>query len=145
MHYLHSSVLLLETFLNIHIRQHFLQPLKGPHSPSLEPRLSVLDFVSQLWRKIGFSPKLRDEIRNGKLGFEANIAFRSHWREGEGSHYLCFRWGFLHWRFLGTNDQLNTSSGFDLLNPLLLHWIGSCRLHLVAAFKQEITGSHSST
>ena len=27
--------------------------------PSLEPRLSVLDFASQLWRKICFSPKLR--------------------------------------------------------------------------------------
>ena len=29
-----------------HIWQHFLQPLKGRHSPSLEPRLSVPDFVS---------------------------------------------------------------------------------------------------
>ena len=26
---------------------------------SLEPRLSILDFVSQLWRKSDFSPKLR--------------------------------------------------------------------------------------
>ena len=31
---------------------------------SLEPRLSVPDFVSQLWRKI--------KIRNGKPGFEAS-------------------------------------------------------------------------
>ena len=38
---------------------------------SLEPRLSVLDFVSQLWRKTDFSPKLQDKIRNGKPGFEA--------------------------------------------------------------------------
>ena len=37
--------------------------------PSLEPRLSVPDFVSQLWRKI--APKLRDKIRNGKPGFKA--------------------------------------------------------------------------
>ena len=36
-------------------------------------RLSVPDFVLQLWRKIGsnFSSKLRDKIRNGKPGFEA--------------------------------------------------------------------------
>ena len=33
---------------------------------SLEPRLSVPDFVSQ-----HFSPKLRDKIRNRKAGFEA--------------------------------------------------------------------------
>ena len=39
-------------------------------SLSLEPRLSVLDFVSQLWRKIDFSPKLRDKIRNEKPGFK---------------------------------------------------------------------------
>ena len=32
-------------------------------------RLSVLDFVLQLWR---FSPKLQDKIRNGEPGFEAN-------------------------------------------------------------------------
>ena len=38
---------------------------------SLEPTLSVLDFVSQLWRKTDFSPKLRNKIRNGKRGFEA--------------------------------------------------------------------------
>ena len=29
------------------------------------------DFVSQLWRN--FSPKLRDKIRNGEPGFEANV------------------------------------------------------------------------
>ena len=55
---------------------------------SLEPRLSVPDFVSQLWRKIfskaarqnflqscetKFSPKLRDKIRNEKPGFEATF------------------------------------------------------------------------
>ena len=39
---------------------------------SLKPRLSVPDFVSQLWRKIDFSPKLQDKIQNGKPGFEAN-------------------------------------------------------------------------
>ena len=33
---------------------------------SLEPRLPVPDFVSQLWSK------LRDKIRNGEPGFEAN-------------------------------------------------------------------------
>ena len=43
----------------------------GEAGASLEPRLSVPDFVSQLWRKIDFSPKLRDKIRNGKPGFEA--------------------------------------------------------------------------
>ena len=37
---------------------------------SLEPRLSVPDFVSQLWRKFGFSPKLRDKIRNREPVFE---------------------------------------------------------------------------
>ena len=43
------------------------------HTCSLEPRLSVPDFVSQLWRKIGdFSPKLRDKIRNREPGFEAS-------------------------------------------------------------------------
>ena len=46
-------------------------------------RLSVPDFVSQLWRKIGFfskaarqnpdfAPKLRDKIRNGEPGNEAS-------------------------------------------------------------------------
>ena len=42
--------------------------------------------------------------------------------EGGGSYYLwsCFRWAFLHRRFLGPNDQLNTSSGFNLLNLLRL-------------------------
>ena len=34
---------------------------------SLEPRLSVPDFVSQLWRK------LRDKIWNGKPVFEASV------------------------------------------------------------------------
>ena len=38
---------------------------------SLVPRLSVPDFVSQLWRKIDFSPKLRDKIQNGEPGNEA--------------------------------------------------------------------------
>ena len=42
---------------------------------SLEPRLSVLDFVAQLWRT-DFSPKLWDKIRNGKPGFEASLAVR---------------------------------------------------------------------
>ena len=56
-----------------------LHNLPSPHTPalplstyltsSLEPRLSILDFVSQLWRKIG--PKLRNKIPNGKPGFEA--------------------------------------------------------------------------
>ena len=32
----------------------------------LEPRLSVLNFVLQLWRKIVFSPKLRDKIQKRK-------------------------------------------------------------------------------
>ena len=42
---------------------------------SLEPRLSVPDFVSQL------CPKLQDEIQNGKPGFEAKCALgRSTWR-----------------------------------------------------------------
>ena len=39
--------------------------------PSLKPRLSVPDFVSQLWRKTDFSPKLRDKVRNREPGFEA--------------------------------------------------------------------------
>ena len=38
---------------------------------SLKPKLSVPDFVSKLWRKIRFFPKLRDKIQNGKPGFEA--------------------------------------------------------------------------
>ena len=38
---------------------------------SLKPRLSVTDFVLQLWRKSDFSPKLQDKILNGKPGFEA--------------------------------------------------------------------------
>ena len=50
---------------------------------SLEPRLSVPDFVSQLWGKIGsktsdFSPKLQDKIQNGKPGFEATELTPSH-------------------------------------------------------------------
>ena len=47
---------------------------------SLEPRLSILDFVSQLWRKIGrrFFPKLRDKIWNGEPGFEANLTALSY-------------------------------------------------------------------
>ena len=50
---------------------------------SIEPRLSVLGFVSQLWSKIGilscsfgekldFSPKLQDKIWNGKPRFDAS-------------------------------------------------------------------------
>ena len=35
---------------------------------SLEPRLFILDFVLQLWRKIVFSLKLRDKIWNESLG-----------------------------------------------------------------------------
>ena len=38
---------------------------------SLEPRLSIPDFVSQL-----FFSRLRDKIRNGKPGFEANLQQR---------------------------------------------------------------------
>ena len=34
---------------------------------SLKPRLSILDFV------FDFSPKVEDKIRNGKLGFKAEV------------------------------------------------------------------------
>ena len=40
-------------------------------STNLEPRLSIPDFVSQLWN---FSPKLRDKIWNRKPGFKARVA-----------------------------------------------------------------------
>ena len=33
---------------------------------NLKPRLSVSDFVLQLWRKVNFPPKLRSKIWNGK-------------------------------------------------------------------------------
>ena len=39
---------------------------------NLEPRLSVPDFVTQLWRKPDFSPKLGDKICNGKSGFDVS-------------------------------------------------------------------------
>ena len=38
---------------------------------SLEPRLSVPDFVSQLWRKI----RAESQIWNGKPGFVAILSF----------------------------------------------------------------------
>ena len=54
---------------------------------SLEPRLSIPDFVLQLWRKIDFSPKLRDKIWNGKPGFKARGGL-SWWRDQEVTKYL---------------------------------------------------------
>ena len=44
----------------------------GLEGGSLEPRLSIPDFVLQLWRKIDFSPKLRNKIWNGEPWFEAS-------------------------------------------------------------------------
>ena len=43
-------------------------------STSLKPRLSIPDFVSQLWRKMLWDKqKLQDKIRNGEPGFEAEL------------------------------------------------------------------------
>ena len=52
-------------------------------SASLEPRLSVPDFVSQLWIKISdFSPKLWDKIWNGKPGCEATwVPLQDHYQQ----------------------------------------------------------------
>ena len=36
---------------------------------SLKSRLSILDFVSQLWRKLEFLQKLSDKIQNRRPGF----------------------------------------------------------------------------
>ena len=45
------------------------------YTSSLKPRLSVLDFVWQLWRKIGekSAKSYKTKILNGKPKFEANI------------------------------------------------------------------------
>ena len=45
--------------------------------PSLEPRLSIPDFVLQLWRKTDFSPKLQNKIWNGKPWNEATCCYVS--------------------------------------------------------------------
>ena len=57
-------------------KTHSEQIRSSQYQASLKPRLSIPDFISQLWRKIGgtdFSPKLQDKIQNGKPGFEASI------------------------------------------------------------------------
>ena len=45
---------------------------------SLVPRLSVPDFVSQLWRECRFSPKLQEKIRNREPGNEATLTLHTY-------------------------------------------------------------------
>ena len=56
---------------------------------NLNLRLSVLDFVSQLWRKM-----LQDKIRNGKPGFEANQA--PHFWRTESQKLFRFLFNQIH-------------------------------------------------
>ena len=88
--------LLLQLSFSVPWRSHHLVGPLGRNSTkvarhySLEPRLSVLDFVSQLWRKIG------DKIQSRKPEFEASKVLEQcvtllNYDIGLHSHDVCGR------------------------------------------------------
>ena len=62
------AIVVKQHSLSLHNIRDILGCIPSLYNSTLEPRLSVLDFVSQLWRK------LQDKtIRNGEPGFEGSI------------------------------------------------------------------------
>ena len=89
---------------------------------SFKPRFSVPDFVSQLWRKINFSPKLQDKIRNRKPGFEAK-GEGYNWVQSTNS-FLFFLFFIFYYYFIIVVAVLLFLLLSDLINLSLVSWPG---------------------
>ena len=100
---------------------------------SLEPRFSVPDFVSQLWRKI--SPKLQDKIRNRKSTFYlvATTLCKQNSRRYYWSPWHCMPGVFLVW---GYTWQFLMSCEHYVNNVLCMHvqWSLNRNIHEIQMY-----------